>query len=647
MTRDMGRLVMRYTRRIVLLACSAAALSSLVLPSGSAGASTEQPRLVSTNPANVTPNVEDGRVLAVAQVGTTIVLGGTFSSVTAGGTTYARSRLVAFDATTGSVLAGFHPTTDGEVAALAPAADGRSVYVAGAFNTVNGATHRKVVRLNIANGSVAAGFAPGAVNGKVNDLKVAGSNVYLGGKFTTVAGQSRSRMASLDAATGALTGKLNVAFAGVNHGGGTFVSKFDVTPDGSRIVAIGNFASVDGQTRRQIVMLDSSGASAVVTGWATDRFPDVCASVFNTYLRDLDFSPGGDYFVVSTTGAYRGPDTLCDSITRWETGRTGAGQQPTWVDHTGGDTTYAVAATGVAVYAGGHMRWLNNSYAGDRPGPGAVPHEGIVALDPRTGLPFSWPAFRARGVGVFDMLATDQGLWLGSDTNFFGGERRQRIAFLPLAGGTSVPTPQTPQLPATSLRLSSPGGSVDTVYATPLDSNGSPGPTSRTPGTETFRNARGAFVVGSTLYSPWSDGTLRARSVSGTTLGAATTVNLYGGGFGGEAPAVTGITYDAGTSRIYYTLAGDSRLFWRWFLPENGLVGTMRFESPAGALPAADVRGMFVSGSWLYYASATDGDLRRIAFDAGTTGSFGPGVTGTPQLVDTSRDWRSRGLTLS
>ncbi|MCB0907395.1 MAG: hypothetical protein KDB63_09795 [Nocardioidaceae bacterium] len=820
---------MRSTRNIVLLACLSAALSALALPGSPAAASIEQPRLVSTNPANFTPNVDNGRVLAVAQVGNTIVLGGTFSSVTKGGTTYNRSRLVAFDATTGAVRTGFNPTTDGQVTSLAAAADGTSIYVGGAFNTVNGATHRKVVRLNVGNGGVVGTFSPGAVNGKVNDLKLSGDTLYLGGKFTKVAGQNRSRMASLNATNGSVTGKLNVAFAGVNHGGGTFVSKFDVTPDGSRIVAIGNFTSVEGLSRPQIVMLDTSGASASVSSWATDRYPDVCASVFNTYMRDLDFSPGGDYFIVSTTGAYRGANTLCDSITRWETDHTGAGQEPTWIDHTGGDTTYAVAATGVAVYAGGHMRWLNNSYAGDRAGPGAVPHEGIVALDPVTGLPFSWPAFRARGVGVFDMLATDDGLWLGSDTKFFGGERRQRIAFLPLAGGTAVPAPAVPQLPATALQLGRVGGatdpsvlyrvnaggpallstddgpdwagdtgasspyrnsgsnaasyttpvtldasvpssnddstpaslflterwdpndatemhwnfpvpagtplqvrlffanqysgtstagsrvfdvsvdgstvlpsfdivaagghqvglmrsfditsdgngvdiafahgvenplidgieiidrsvvsgptsSSDDVSRTPLSATGAPGSTSTVAGNDSFRHARGAFVIGTTLYTPWSDGTLRARSVSGTTLGAATTVDLYGGGFAGEAANVTGIAYDAGTSRIYYTLAGDSRLFWRWFLPENGLVGTMRFEAPAGALPAADVRGMFVSGGWLYYASDADGALRRIAFDAGTTGNFGPGVSGAPQLVDSSRDWRSRGLTLS
>jgi hypothetical protein len=31
-----------------------------------------------------------------------------------------------------------------------------------------------------------------------------------------------------------------------------------------------------------------------------------CAGVFDSWMRDIDFSPNGSYFVVSTTGAFAG-----------------------------------------------------------------------------------------------------------------------------------------------------------------------------------------------------------------------------------------------------------------------------------------------------------------------------------------------------
>jgi hypothetical protein len=137
---------------------------------------------------------------------------------------------------------------------------------------------------------------------------------------------------------------------------------------------------VAGLRRDQVVMLDLATSPVAVSGWATTRYQQQCAAVFATYMRDVDVSPDGSYFVVVTTGAYRA-GSLCDAAA------TGPGQQPTWVDCTGGDTLYSVAVTGTAVYVGGHQRWMNNSFAGDRAGPGAVAREGIAALDPVSGLP--------------------------------------------------------------------------------------------------------------------------------------------------------------------------------------------------------------------------------------------------------------------
>jgi len=75
--------------------------------------------VVSANPANFTPNVASGAVYKFVQVGGTMYAGGAFSSVStpAGvspGGTYARSNIVAFNASTGAVSS-FAPSVNGEV----------------------------------------------------------------------------------------------------------------------------------------------------------------------------------------------------------------------------------------------------------------------------------------------------------------------------------------------------------------------------------------------------------------------------------------------------------------------------------------------------------------------------------------------------
>ena len=149
-------------------------------------------------------------------------------------------------------------------------------------------------------------------------------------------------------------------------------------------IQIGNKIAA-GLQRDQIVVLDLTTSPLTVTDWATTRYQQQCAKVFDTYRRDVDISPDGSYFVVGTTGAYRA-GSLCDPAARWETG---------------GDTLYSVAITGTAFYVGGHQRRMNNSFAADRAGPGAVAARASPPSTRVNGLPLSWNPGRDRGVGAF------------------------------------------------------------------------------------------------------------------------------------------------------------------------------------------------------------------------------------------------------
>jgi hypothetical protein len=479
--------VIRHPRRggAALLFISLAALGLGSSPAGAVNANHGN-QVVSANPADFTPHVMNGSVNAITQVGNKVIAAGTFTSVSPAGTfgntgdDLVRNRIFAFDATTGVIDPTFNPNLGGEANSLDT--DGTFIYVAGSFGSVGGNTAiKRVVKLT-ATGTVVASFNA-VPNASVNEVVARGSRIYIGGAFTSVRSgtvtSTRNRLAALDPTTGAVLAGVNVSFTGLydpSLGGTTNIKRFDVSPDGSRLVAVGNFSTVGNSPRSQVAVLDTSGATTTLAPWFTDRYDAAhnnCASVFQTFTRDVDISPDGSYFVVSATGAYAGgvnSGTMCDTVSRWELNSTG--DDPTWIDYTGGDTTYGVAATGSAVYTGGHMRWQNNPFQGDQAGPGAVPRSGIAALDPVNGLPLSWNPGRERGVGAQALFATSQGLWVGSDTTQIGGEQHGRVAFMPLAGGTTVPAAPAATLP-NNLFLA-PTTSPGALLRQPVTANGAP-----------------------------------------------------------------------------------------------------------------------------------------------------------------------------
>lgn len=666
----------------LVLAALAVVLVAGELPASAVGVA--HSTTVSDVPSAKTPQILDGKVTDLAEVGNRIVVTGTFTqvqNVTAnGGNILNRASVFAFDPTTGAVDTAFAPAVSGTVNAAVPGPNA-TVYLGGAFSSVNGTTIRNVAQVALATGALTS-FRAAAINAAVLDLTVSGQRLFVAGAFTTVGGVAHGGLATLNVTTGALDPYMGVDVA-VNHNwttgstgakGAVGVSNIDIAPDGQRLVAIGNFKQADGLVRDQAaVVLLQAGGAVVDPNWRTRRYEPACkASAYDSYIRDVDFAPDGSYFVITSTGAHFA-GTLCDTAARWEVADTGDAVQPRWISDTGGDTLFSVAVTGAVVYVGGHQRWLNNPLAGDRAGAGAVPRPGIAALDPSNGVPLPWnPGRNPRGIGVEALLPTSAGLFVGMDTDYFGNFHylRKKLGYFPLAGGTAPASQSTESLPANVYLAGRQtavvgGAGVDDVLKRFYDGTTANPDVGGPAGGVAWSRARGAFMVGNTLFYgfPNASGSyqLVRRTFDGTTYGPATFIDTpyldpawagvktgtgtstYDGMlpnfYGTELSTVTGMFYANG--KLYYTKTGSAALLSRGFSVDSGIVEAV--SSTVAATGFADAGGMFVSGGFLYFANRTTGDLRRIQFTNGVPTGAATIVSGPSR---DNRDWRTTAMFL-
>ncbi len=424
-----------------------------------AQASLSQPAVVSDNPADITPHIvlngPSQDVRAFAQVGRTIYAGGRFNQVQdwARTTTYARQNFVAFDSETG-VVSPLNLSFDGIVGAIEATADGTALYIAGAFSNVNGITRRGILKYDLINNRVDPIFAPTGMR-TVSDIELVNGSVIAAGNFT-------KKLMAMDPTTGADIGSINITVAGVvDPADETRIQYIAVSPDRTRLVATGNFATVNGQIRNRAFMLNL-GSTATLSTWHAPRFDVNCVATSRLVsAQGVDFSPDGTYFVIVATGGPTGTNGVCDAAARFETANVSSTAEPTWINWTGGDTLYSVAVTGPAVYVGGHQRWLDNPFGHDSAGPGAVERPGIGAIDPVTGRALAWNPTKSRNHGTMVLFATSRGLWVGSDGERFGGEDHVGIGFAPLDLG---PTPD--KIRPDTFIDSGPSGSVFATSAT-------------------------------------------------------------------------------------------------------------------------------------------------------------------------------------
>jgi hypothetical protein len=306
---------------------------------------------------------------------------------------------------------------------IALSTDCSTAYLGGSFTTIKGTSATRIAAVDTATGALKTTFQHNAA-GVVNTLQYTHGQVIAGGRFLTINGASRNRLASLDPTSGSVTGYVNFPISGAYPNTSTQVFNSQLSHSGAKMLVEGVFTSFAGKARQQIAMLDLGSSPATLDAWTSSEFSQACDKSEAFYVRAAAWSPTDSTVYIGTTGfkPASGPGSLvnqpraglCDAAAAFPSTSTSVSHR--WVNYTGCDSLYSVAADANDVYVGGHERWANNPNGCDSAGPGAVSRPGIGSISPTSGLATSWNPTRSLGHGADDLVVTNAGLWVASDT---------------------------------------------------------------------------------------------------------------------------------------------------------------------------------------------------------------------------------------
>ena len=222
-------------------------------------------KVADPDPANDSP------VLALAQVGNTVFVGGKFEHVQNGSaaTPIAQNFLAAFDVTTGNWLSGFRPVLDGLVYDLEAAPNGQ-LLVAGNFTSVNGASNTAgLAMLDRTTGVPAAGWQAPVSNKRfagsrpwVRAIDVQGNYVYAVGSFNTIkGGTSLASVATGGVARVSTTdGTPDPSWTGVVN---AIPTDIDASADGERVSIVGRFTTYNAASSTAVAVVDQATGAPI------------------------------------------------------------------------------------------------------------------------------------------------------------------------------------------------------------------------------------------------------------------------------------------------------------------------------------------------------------------------------------------------
>ena len=446
------------TRRIGSAITAALVLWAVLLVPGTASAR------VSSTPA-ATPQLgtsgTDGsieEVIQITQCGNTMYAVGSFTRIKNpnSSTLITRNNAFAFSAVAPHRVTNWNPNVNGRVETVACGTDG-SVFLGGTFTNAGGAANRNLAKVNATTGaSMPFSYHPA---GRVQHVEVVRDqagvlHLLVGGYFTGLL-DSRNPVTGADDGYGtpAISGRYQ--FEGV-AGHSPRVHNMSVYPapyqPGSTtvhpaVLMTGVFTSVGGQRHEQVFRLNLTPGSATVSAWTPQELFEHCIGRQPFYAQDAAWAPDMSRIYVVTTGFRLASEQALPPAQRPQT-RTGPCDATIaytteersfnghlWINYTGCDSLYSVAADAETVFSGGHQRWVSNGNGCDRQGPGARFQPGLSEVNASNGLYQPGPD-RGRGLGAKDLLRTSAGLWIASDNQAntarcAGVANRMGICFLP------------------------------------------------------------------------------------------------------------------------------------------------------------------------------------------------------------------------
>ena len=453
----------RFPRALMFLLALATSLAALV---GVASAEIDdQPLNNSWGVSGLDNGVTnvDSQVWAIEQIGNVIYVGGMFTEVKGGPTTYPQPYLAAFHADTGRWIDWWRPTINAPVYNLQASPDGSRLFVGGEFTQVNGISRNAFVALDPVTAEIDTTW-PTLVSGGgpaiVRAFDLVGDDLYIAGSYSTIAFNGAQEAASQVARVNVNTGSIDSTFKPIITGGSVW--GVAASPVMDRVYIAGFFDAVNGDSNRSDAAVLDGTTGAPVPGLYHIHQN---SNVNGRYQQDVVWADNKVFIGGSQHNVHVYDEATFTLL-------------HTHMTRNGGDIQdLEVSPDGQRVYVSCHCWNWNYEYAGlqtwSTPHPDSTQHpvRGVYAIDAATG--HHDPSFYVDMTGQagpwgLHVNPSDGCLWLGGDmTTVNNGTPVNRLVRMcdsngpgPAAGPQMTP----PAPPACTATIN--GSNVDIAWST-------------------------------------------------------------------------------------------------------------------------------------------------------------------------------------